>query len=72
MDWMQAHGPMILDSLVYSVLGVVILFVAFWIAAKLLPFSLRKEIEEDQNVAVAIIMAALILGISVIIAAVVA
>jgi uncharacterized membrane protein YjfL (UPF0719 family) len=33
------------------------------------PFSVKKEIEEDQNSALAIIIGALIIGISIIIAA---
>jgi uncharacterized membrane protein YjfL (UPF0719 family) len=35
---------------------------------KLAPFSVKKEIEEDQNVALAIIMAGVIIGVSLIIA----
>jgi uncharacterized membrane protein YjfL (UPF0719 family) len=33
------------------------------------PFSLKKEIEEDQNVAVGIVIASIIIGIAIIIAA---
>jgi uncharacterized membrane protein YjfL (UPF0719 family) len=36
---------------------------------RLAPFSIVKEIEEDQNTAVAIVMGSVILGISIIIAA---
>ena len=36
---------------------------------KLTPFSVVKEIEEDQNVALAVIVGAVVLGISIIIAA---
>jgi putative membrane protein len=35
----------------------------------LMPFSLRKEIEEDQNTALAIIIGSVIIGMSIIIAA---
>ncbi|MEO1365965.1 MAG: DUF350 domain-containing protein [Acidobacteriota bacterium] len=42
---------------------------AFWVATKVTPFSVRKEIEEDQNVALGIILGAVILGISIIVAA---
>ena len=37
----------------------------------MLPFSLRKEIEEDQNVALGVVIGAVILGLAHIIAAVV-
>lgn len=61
-------GPLVM-ALIFSALGVVILFVSFIIIAKILPFSLRKEIEEDQNTALGIVIGAIILGISIIIAA---
>jgi uncharacterized membrane protein YjfL (UPF0719 family) len=52
----------------YSVLGIAVFAVSFAIIAKIAPFSLRKEIEEDQNVALAILIGAVILGLSIIIA----
>jgi uncharacterized membrane protein YjfL (UPF0719 family) len=55
------------DSILYSVLGTLILLVSFWFIEKVLPFSLRKELAEDQNVALGIILGAFILGISVIV-----
>jgi putative membrane protein len=56
-------------SLVFSLLGVVIFAIAFWLIIKVTPFSIRKEIEEDQNIALAIIIASTIFGIALIIAA---
>ena len=56
-------------SLVFGLLGLVIFGLAFWIMVKVLPFSVRKEIEEDQNVALAIIMGSTIMGIALILAA---
>jgi putative membrane protein len=56
-------------SLVFSLLGVLIFAIAFWLIIKVTPFSIRKEIEEDQNIALAIIIAAMIFGIALIIAA---
>jgi putative membrane protein len=67
MDWMTMHAKPVLDSIVYSVLGTVILLASFWAIEKILPFSLRKEIAEDQNVGLGIILGAFILGISLII-----
>jgi hypothetical protein len=51
MDWLSQHARPIVDSLLYSVLGTVVLLAAFAFIEKVLPFSLRKEIAEDQNVA---------------------
>jgi uncharacterized membrane protein YjfL (UPF0719 family) len=53
----------------YTVFGIVLFIVTFKAIAASLPFSLRKEIEEDQNTALAIIIAAVIIGLAIIIAA---
>lgn len=59
----------LISALIYSVLGLV-LFAIFWlIVLKVTPFSVRKEIEEDQNTSLGIILGAMIIGISLIIAA---
>ena len=59
----------IFDSIVYSVLGTIVLLVAFWLIEKVLPFSMRKEVAEDQNVALGIILGSFIIGLSLIISA---
>jgi putative membrane protein len=53
----------------YATLGVLVFLIAFKVFEKLMPFSLRKEIEEDQNTALGIIMGAVILGLAIIIGA---
>jgi len=60
-----------LVTLAYTVFGLIVFGVAFWLIVKLTPFSIRKEIEEDQNTALAIIVGAVILGLAIIIAAVI-
>jgi uncharacterized membrane protein YjfL (UPF0719 family) len=59
----------LLVAAVFSTLGLVILGVVWLILVKVLPFSLRKEMEDDQNTALGIVLGCLILGISIIIAA---
>jgi uncharacterized membrane protein YjfL (UPF0719 family) len=54
---------------VFSILGLVILGLVWLVLVKVLPFSLRKEMEDDQNTALGIVLGCLILGISLIIAA---
>ena len=61
-------GEALLASAAFSVVGLVVFIVAFLLMNKLAPFSLRKEIEEDHNTALAIIMGAIILGIALIVA----
>ena len=68
MDVGQYLNP-VLSSVVYSVIGAVILCIAMWVTARIIPFSVKKEIEEDQNTALGIILAAIILGLSLIISA---
>ena len=56
-------------ALVFSVLGVLVFALCLFMTEKLTPFSLVKEIGEDNNVAVAIVVAAIVLGMSIIIGA---
>ncbi|HEY1815913.1 MAG TPA: DUF350 domain-containing protein [Kofleriaceae bacterium] len=62
-------GDAVVSSAVFAGIGLVVFAVAFWIMTKIAPFSVKKEIEEDQNVALAVIMAGVLIGISLIIAA---
>ncbi len=59
----------VLAAVIFSLVGVAVLAGCFKLMNKFSPFSLKKEIEEDQNVALAIIMGAVIIGMSIIIAA---
>jgi len=56
-----------LNTAVYTLFGVVIFALAFWAIVTLAPFSVRKELEADQNIAVAILIASVILGLAFII-----
>jgi putative membrane protein len=69
LQWWMEHSRPIVDSIVYSILGSLILLLAFYAIEKLLPFSMRKEIADDQNVSLGIILGAFIIGLSMIIAA---
>jgi uncharacterized membrane protein YjfL (UPF0719 family) len=62
-------GEALVSSAAFAGVGLVVFAIAFWLMAKLTPFSLRKEIEEDQNTALGIIMGAVVIGIAVVIAA---
>jgi putative membrane protein len=62
------HPGYVLNALVYSVLGIVILATAFWVLDLLTPYALWKEIVEEKNLALAILVGAMSLGVSVIIA----
>jgi uncharacterized membrane protein YjfL (UPF0719 family) len=66
---MENMLPVVVTTLVFVVLGLIVFALAFLVIAKATPFSVRKEIEEDQNVALAIVIASVILGSALIIAA---
>jgi uncharacterized membrane protein YjfL (UPF0719 family) len=61
--------PIVVTTLVFVVIGLIVFAIAFLVIAKASPFSVRKEIEEDQNIALAIVIASVILGSALIIAA---
>jgi putative membrane protein len=58
----------IIASIIYSLIGIVILGISFWIFEKITPENIWKEIIEKQNVAIAIVSAAFMIAISIIIA----
>jgi uncharacterized membrane protein YjfL (UPF0719 family) len=60
-------GDAVVSSAVFAGIGLAVFGIAFWVMTKLAPFSVKKEIEEDQNVALAVIMAGVIIGVSLII-----
>src|SRR5215213_1312137 len=66
---MESLLPLVVTTIVFVVLGLIVFALAFLVIAKATPFSVRKEIEEDQNVALAIVIASVILGSALIIAA---
>ena len=59
----------LVSTLIFVLLGIIIFTLAFLIIVKASPFSVRKEIEEDQNVALAIVIGAVIIGIALIVSA---
>ena len=59
----------IVNSILYSFLGIIILLVAYVILEKLTPEKTWQEIVKNQNVALAIIFGAFIIGIAMIISA---
>ena len=60
------HG--LVMTFVYSGVGMLVFTVFFWLIVKFSPFPVIKEIEEDQNVALAVLMGAVMIGLAIIIA----
>ena len=63
------HPGYLLNAIVYATLGIVIFVLAFLLIDKLTPYHLWKEIVEDKNVALAILIGAMSIGMCIIIAA---
>lgn len=61
--------PALLSTLLYSVLGIVVFVIGFVILDLLTPGKLWQEIEQKQNVAVAIFAGAVAVGLAIIVAA---
>jgi uncharacterized membrane protein YjfL (UPF0719 family) len=61
--------PAILSTLLYSVIGMVVFVIGFVILDLLTPGKLWEEIEQKQNVAVAIFAGAVAIGLAIIVAA---
>ena len=59
----------ILASIIFSLLGIFILLIAYFIIEKLTPENTWNQISKNNNVALAIVFAAFIIGISMIISA---
>lgn len=59
----------VLASLVYAFMGVLVFWLCFVVIDKITPYDLWGEIVEKQNMALALVVAAMSLGICVIVAA---
>jgi len=59
----------LIPTVVYFVVGVVLFGSVIWLFEYLAPFSVRKEIEEDQNVALGILMGSGLIALAIVLAA---
>ncbi|WP_287877029.1 DUF350 domain-containing protein [Acidovorax sp.] len=66
-EWLRPAA--FLGSILYALIGVVIFWLCFWLIDKITPADLWREIVEKQNQALALVVAAMCLGISIIVAA---
>jgi putative membrane protein len=59
----------LIGSLVYSILGVIFVVLAFIVIDRLTPYDLWKELVEHRNQALATVVAAMCIAVSIIVAA---
>ena len=63
------HPAYVWNAMIFAVIGLVIFVVAFVIVDKMTPYHLWNEIVQEHNTALAILVGAMAIGMSIIIAA---
>jgi putative membrane protein len=63
----EIHWAPMVAALVYATIGLVIFGVAFVLVDRLTPYSLWKELIDEKNTALAIVVGAVAIGISIIV-----
>ena len=66
-EWLRPAA--FLGSILYAIIGVLVFWITFLLIDKFTPYDLWQEIVEKQNVALGLVVAAMSLGICVIVAA---
>ncbi len=69
MFWSELKPLAMLSTVIYSVIGLVVFAVSLFIMSHVTPFSIAKEIGEDQNTALAIIIGSVFISLAIIIQA---
>jgi uncharacterized membrane protein YjfL (UPF0719 family) len=67
LEWLKPGA--FFGSILYALVGVVVFWLAFVVIDKITPYDLWQELVEKQNVALGIVVGAMCLGISIIVAA---
>lgn len=67
LEWLKPG--VLLGSILFALVGVLIFWACFVIIDKITPYDLWQELVEKQNVALGLVVAAMCLGISLIVAA---
>ncbi len=67
---MQEHLlKALVQSVLFSGVGLVVFVAGFFVIQKILPYDVHKEIEQDHNVALGVVLGSVMLGLAIIIAA---
>ncbi len=66
-EWIKPE--VVLGSIMFALIGVIIFWLCFLIIDKITPYNLWEEIVEKKNEALALVVAAMSLGICIIVAA---
>ena len=66
-EWLKPGA--FFGSILYAMIGVAVFWLSFVIIDKLTPYNLWEEIVEKQNMALSVVVGAMALGVSIIVAA---
>ena len=69
-DAWEKYGEPVLSTVLIGVVAILMLGASIFVMEKVTPFSIKKELEEDHNNAMAIVMGAVVIGVALVIAAV--
>lgn len=67
-DW-SSFIETLLSAILLSLIGITLFTASVAVASALLPFSVRREIEEKQNLALSVLLGAIVVGLSIVLAA---
>jgi putative membrane protein len=67
LEWLKPGA--FIGSILFALVGVLVFWISFVIIDKITPYNLWEEIVEKQNMALALVVASMSLGICVIVAA---
>ena len=67
LEWLKAGA--FFGSILYALIGVIVFWLSFIVIDKLTPYNLWEELIEKHNIALGMVVAAMSLGISIIVAA---
>ena len=68
MSW-ESTLQRLVEAVLFGAIGIALFFFVFKGIVRSSPFSIRKEIEEDQNTALAVLVGSIFIGIAMIVAA---
>ncbi len=66
---MEKMGFQLIATLVFTLVGLIILAVCYWLINKYTVFSLHEEIIDKKNMALAVLLGAVVIAIAMIISA---
>lgn len=62
-------GDVVIQCVIFTAIGLAMFGASFWIFERIAGYSIKKEIAEEHNVALGIVLAAAMLGIAMIVSA---